>query len=87
MDFFIVLINIMYKYFTIESRTSEGLEDNVKTIFITTKMDEAIDEFNNCFDFCAQALNSKYTYKYVLYGWINNRENKVIQECDNLDED
>lgn len=76
----------MYKYFTIESSTSEGLEENVKTIFVTTKIDEAIDEFNNCLDFCSQALNSKYTYLYVLYGWINNRENKVLQMCDNLDE-
>lgn len=76
----------MYKYFTIESSTSKGLEENVKTIFVTTKIDEVIDEFNNCLDFCSQALNSKYTYKYVLYGWINNRENKVLQMCDNLDE-
>lgn len=74
----------MYQYFTIESRTSNGLEDDVKTVFITTEMDEAIKEFNNCSHFCSQALDSTYTYSYTLYGWINNREKKIIQECDNL---
>ena len=74
----------MYQYFTIESRTSEGLEDYVQTVFITTKMDEAIKEFNNCSHFCSQAIHSTYTYSYTLYGWTNNREKKIIQECDNL---
>lgn len=77
---------LMYQYFTIESRTSNGLEDDVKTVFITTEMDEAIKEFNNCSHFCSQALDSTYTYSYTLYGWINNREKKIIQECDNLDQ-
>lgn len=74
----------MYKYFTIESREYSKIEKDSYTIFLTTSFEEAVDEFNNCLNFCAKTLDSKHLYKYILYGWISNRENKVLQMCDNL---
>lgn len=31
-----------------------------------------------------ESVDSKNLYKYILYGQISNRENKLLQMCDNL---
>lgn len=72
------------KYYTIEHYISkDNKNSNPETILITLDEKEALREFNSCIEFCKVATDSRYVYTYQLFGWKDNRNKKLLGECNN----